>query len=87
MAITAAQVTVAATATSIAAAGASGARVTVAVPSGGATVTLGPAAVTSGAGYLLAAGQSVTLDLPPLDTLYGIVASSTQAVSVFVVRR
>lgn len=56
--------------------------VLVLVPAGGATVYLGGEGVTTAAGFPLAAGESFTADLGSGDVLYGIVAASTQAVSV-----
>ena len=79
------QATVAVAATLIHTAASNGCKVSVRVPTGGADVTLGSAAVVAGAGYILAAASGVTIDLPPGDSLYGIVASGTQAISVLVV--
>ena len=52
--------------------------------SGGQDVTLGPADVTAGNGYTLvaAARGTVEMHLPPGETLYGIVPSSTHVVRV-----
>lgn len=49
---------------------------------GDAAVFLGASGVTTGTGFGLAAGASMALDLQPGESLYGIVASGTQAVSV-----
>lgn len=62
--------------------GAYGHTVAVKVPTGGATVSLGGSAVTTAAGFPLAAGESATFDLGSGDALYGIVVSGTQAVNV-----
>ena len=52
--------------------------------SGGQDVTLGPADVTAGAGYTLvaAARGTVEMQIPPGETLYGIVPSATHVVRV-----
>jgi hypothetical protein len=51
-----------------------------------AAIDLGGSAVASGAGYSLAAGESVSLGpLSTGDDLYGITASSTVVVSVLAV--
>ena len=52
--------------------------------SGGQDVTLGPADVTAGNGYTLvaAARGTVEMHLPPGETLYGIVSTSTHVVRV-----
>lgn len=50
------------------------------VPTGGATVYLGGAGVTTtNYGYALAAGGDYSLDMNPSETLYGVVASGTQS--------
>jgi hypothetical protein len=82
MAITASRVTVTTSATLIAASDADGSSVVVRNPVGGATVDVGPAAVASGSGFQLLAGESVALDLAPGETLYGIAGSGTQAIHV-----
>lgn len=94
MAVVSAAVTVAATATQLAAPTAptttfGGTRnkigASVQVPSGGSTVYVGGPDVTTANGYAVAAGTAVSIDLAPGDVLYGIVASSTQAVRVLTV--
>ena len=52
--------------------------------SGGQDVTLGPATVVAGAGFTLASSAKVMteIQIPPGDTLYGIVASSTHVIRV-----
>jgi hypothetical protein len=84
MAIQAAVITVAATPTllSDAAKDRGGHRLTVAVPSGGATVFIGPVGVAAATGYPVAAGTSLTLVLESGENVYGIVAAATQAVNV-----
>lgn len=82
MALATAQVTVAATATVIVAAVNSPTVVQVHVPTGGATVFLGEATVATNSGLHAPAGATQIVQLWPGDALYGIVASSTQAVSV-----
>lgn len=85
MAVVAAAVTVATTATQLSSTTddyASGHAVLVKVPTGGATVYVGGAGVTTGAGFPVAAAEAVAFDLTPGDVLYGIVAADTQAVNV-----
>jgi hypothetical protein len=86
MAVVAASVTVATTATLLSASSetdhASGQSVMVKVPTGGATVYIGGSGVTSAAGFPVAAGEATAFDLSPEDALYGITASGTQAVNV-----
>lgn len=81
MTIATAQVTVAATATAIVAAVDTPTLVSVHVPSGGATVFIGGAAVSTTTGLHVAAATTRDIELWPGDALYGIVASSTQVVS------
>jgi hypothetical protein len=53
------------------------------VPVGGATVSIGfDSSVTTSTGWDVLAGESISLALREGDTVYGIVASSTQAVQV-----
>lgn len=82
MTIASAQVTVAATATIVVATVNAPTLVNVHVPTGGATVFVGPIGVATGTGLLVPAGTTRDVQLWPGDALYGIVASSTQAVSV-----
>lgn len=50
---------------------------------GSAAVDLGPATVTSGAGFSLPNGTQIgPIDIPGGDSLYGIVAAATQDVHV-----
>lgn len=53
----------------------------------GSDVTIGPAAVVSGTGYVIPSSKKteVTIDVPPGDELYGIVASSTKTLQITVV--
>jgi len=53
----------------------------------GQDVTLGPSTVVSGTGYQLPASKVTEFDfnLPPGESLYGIVASSTKTLNVLVV--
>lgn len=85
MAVSAASVTVATTATVLTSAESddrAGFSVLVKVPAEGATVYLGGSGVTTGAGYPLAEGEAMAFDLSPGESLFGIVASGTQAVNV-----
>ena len=85
MTVLAASVTVATTATLLSSStddSAYGHSLLVKVPAGGQTVFLGGSDVTSAAGYPLAAGESCAFDLGSGDVLYGIVAATTQALSV-----
>jgi hypothetical protein len=85
MALTHDIVSVAATATLISAAeaGRDGQTVLVQNPAGGATVYLGGAGVTTVSyGFTLEGGVAFAIDLQVGEALYGIVASSTQSVSV-----
>jgi hypothetical protein len=85
MALTHGVVSVGATATllSAAVAGRDGQTVLVQNPSGGVNVFLGGAGVTSASyGYLLVAGSAFAIDLQAGESLFGVVASSTQSVSV-----
>ncbi len=85
MAIKAEVVSVATTATLICSGGGSVADKRSAIvknPSGGATVYLGGAGVTTATGFPLAAGESVSVDTIASDDLYGIVASLTQNVNL-----
>lgn len=50
---------------------------------GAASVYLGGAGVTTATGFELAAGKDAILGLDPGETLYGIVAAATVAVSAF----
>ena len=52
--------------------------------SGGQDVTLGPADVAAGAGFTLTSSAKVMTEMhvPPGETLYGIVASSTHVIRV-----
>lgn len=85
MAITTGQVSVGTTATALSTAESddrSGSSICVSNPSGGSTVYLGPAGVTTGNGFALDAGASMAFDLQPGELIYGIVASGTVTVSV-----
>lgn len=63
--------------------GRSGQTVSVQNPSGGATVYLGGAGVTTTSyGYALAAGSDFSIELDFSEALYAVVASSTQTVNV-----
>lgn len=76
-------VTTAATLLSTASAGRDGQTVLVQNPSGGANVYLGGTGVTSTSyGYLLVGGSAFAIDLQAGESLFGVVASSTQSVSV-----
>lgn len=85
MALEHAQVTVGTTATllSAATAGRDGQSVLVQNPTGGVNVYIGGTGVTTSSyGYLLLAGSAFAIDLQAGEGLYGVVASSTQAVGV-----
>ena len=53
----------------------------------GGDVTIGPATVAAGTGYVIPASKKteVTIAIPPGDCLYGIMASSTKVLGVTVV--
>jgi hypothetical protein len=73
----------AATLLSAAEAGRDGQTVLVQNPTGGANVFLGGAGVTTTSyGYLITAGSAFAIDLQNGESLFGVVASSTQNVSV-----
>ena len=73
----------AATLLSAATAGRDGQTVLVQNPSGGANVFLGGTGVTTASyGYLITAGSAFAIDLQAGESLFGVVASSTQNVSV-----
>lgn len=79
MAVNGSRVTVATTATAISGAdsdGVYGSSVLV-KNAGAASVFLGGSGVTTEAGFELAAGEAVSLDLNVSDSVYGIVASGT----------
>lgn len=86
MAVLAASVTVATTATLLTGTDSggvtSGQSILVKVPTGGATVYLGSSAVTTTVGFPVAAGEAYAFDLGANETLYGVVATGTQAVNV-----
>ena len=84
MPITAKSVTITTSPTAIYTAVSNGCHIHLFSDSGGQDVTLGPATVVAGAGYTLvaAARGTVEMHLPPGETLYGIVASSTHVVRV-----
>jgi hypothetical protein len=63
--------------------GKDGSTILVQNPTGGVSVYLGGAGVTSSAyGYILAAGSNISIELNQDEALYGVVASSTQSVAV-----
>lgn len=79
--MTAAQVSVGTSATSVFAADVAAARATVR-NAGAASVFLGPAGVTTGNGYELTTGSVVELLIPAGEELFGIVATGTEPVHV-----
>lgn len=88
MAVKSTQVTVTTTATELSAGRedyVETSRICVAVPTGGHTVYVGGAGVTSATGFPVAAGQSFADDLDGGEELYGIVASGdvSQVASVY----
>jgi len=63
--------------------GKDGSTISVQNPTGGATVYIGGAGVTTASyGFVLLAGTTFTIELNQGETLFGIVASSTQSVAV-----
>ena len=85
MALTHGIVSVGTTATLLSAAesGRDGQTVLVQNPTGGANVFLGGTGVTTASyGYLIVAGSAFAIDLQAGESLFGVVASSTQSVSV-----
>lgn len=87
MAITSASVTVTTTATLLSGADTdtvAGQTVFITVPAAGQTVFVGPSGVTTATGYPVATGTSFPwpLELGGGEALFGIVAATTQAVSV-----
>jgi hypothetical protein len=85
MALTHGLVSIGTTATllSALAAGRDGQTVLVQNPSGGASVYLGGSDVTTNSyGYVLVGGADLSIDLLFGESLYGVVASSTQTVRV-----
>jgi hypothetical protein len=85
MALEHAQVSVGTTATllSSASAGRDGQTVLVQNPTSGVNVYVGGAGVTTSSyGYLLQAGSAFAIDLQGGESIYAVVASSTQAVGV-----
>lgn len=76
-------VTTTATLLSAATAGRDGQTVLIQNPAGGPSVKLGGVGVTTASyGYILGSGSDFSIDLQSGEALYGVVASSTQAVSV-----
>lgn len=83
MAVAAAQVSVGTSATVLNAVDADPQSVLVRSPSAATTsVYVGPSTVTTGNGFELPAGGSLSMDLAAGEQLYGIVASGTQTVHV-----
>lgn len=86
MAISHAIVSVGTTATALNASldgGKDGSTISVQNPTGGATVFIGGAGVTTSSyGFSLGAATTFTIELNQGETLYGVVASSTQSVAV-----
>jgi hypothetical protein len=85
MALTHAQVSVGSTATLLSATGAGrdGQTVLVQNPTNGQSVYIGGTGVTTASyGFLLLAGTAFAIDLQDGESIYGVVASSTQAVGV-----
>jgi hypothetical protein len=80
MAVTAARVTVTTTATALNPLSSAG--VTLTIRNGATAVDVGPAGVTSGAGYSLAASGLLTVEIEGGDQLYGITGAGSSAVEV-----
>lgn len=79
MAIAAGQVSVGTSATVIYAASGGRANLSVKVPTGGQTVFVGPSGVTTATGMALESGGDVfKINLAGGETLYGVVAATTQ---------
>jgi len=85
-ALTVSRVTVATTATLLYTAAAGGSTVLIR-NAGSASVFLGDATVTTSTGFELVASDALSLPLGPNDTIYGIVATSTNRVDVLESRR
>lgn len=86
MAVSHERVTVGTTATQVTsdADGRDGQTISIQVPSGGATVFLGGAGVTTASyGFELLAGASFSVELQQGEKVFAVVASSTQTVNVF----
>jgi len=86
MAVSHQRVTVGTTATQLTsdADGRDGQTISIQVPSGGATVFLGGAGVTTASyGFELLAGTSFSVELQQGEKVFAVVASSTQTVNVF----
>lgn len=83
MAVVAAQVAVSTTAVKLStdASAGDGSSVLVQAPAA-AILYVGGSGVTSAAGFPIPAGQSLSVDLPPFDELYGILATGTGTASV-----
>lgn len=78
MSISSGRVTVGTTATALNTKDTAGNYLVIKNPSDGSDVDLGGSAVTSGGGFLLAAGDSVTVSLDSGDILYGIAAADAE---------
>lgn len=50
------------------------------------TITLGSAGLASGDGYVLAAGQSITLTMDKLDAVYALASAAAQGLEYLVMR-
>ena len=87
MAIISKNVTITTSATLIHTSASNGCTVHIYSTGSGQDVTLGPSTVVAGTGYLLPASKvsEFDFDVPPGDSLYGIVASSTKTLNVLVV--
>lgn len=82
MAVVAAQVAVSTTATKLSAdSDGGGASLLVQAPNG-ATLYVGGSTVTSAAGFPIPAGQTLSVDLPSFDELYGVLASGSGTASI-----
>jgi hypothetical protein len=87
MPITSKNVTITTSATLMHTSASNGCRLYLYSASGGHDITIGPATVASGTGFVLSSSKTseLTIDLPPGDSLYGIVASSTHTIRITVV--
>ena len=82
MSLESSAVTIAATATVIATGKTGASWVYLHAPTGGNTIFIGPSTVTAANGLELPKGALQTVWLAEADTLYGIVATSTQSLMV-----
>lgn len=80
MAVTAARVTVSTTAVALNTADSTGQRLVIKNTNGTVAVDLGPVGVTAGAGFDLAAGATITVELDSGEVLYAIRSAAADAI-------